>query len=123
MRVTETRDLVPESERLREQLEVLREEFRRRAQIHDEGTIPMCGDFRRDDVELAQAHGALLEAEFVVARLDAILAPADVHRDPGRARAAHTARSKRRRMGDERDIGDRAAPQDGCARAAERVRG
>lgn len=101
MKVTETRDLAPASERLREQLESLRAEFARRAQIHDEGTSPVCGDFRRDDVELAQAHGALLEAELIVARLDALLSPADVHRDPGRARAAHTARSKRRHASEE----------------------
>jgi phosphoenolpyruvate-protein kinase (PTS system EI component) len=74
VRATEAEDVVPESERLREQLEVLREEFRRRAKAWDESMQPMCGDFHREDVDIAQAHGALLEDELIVARLDAILA-------------------------------------------------
>lgn len=144
MRVNEVRDLAPcECESLRAGVAQLRDEFRRRAQIHDEGTEPVSGDFRRDDVEIAQNLGALLEDEQIVARLDDLLAPPDSHRDPGRARAAHTARSKRNaldfqsqrdeaqaeverlreRLGDALAALMRARPWVGCVPIAEDARG
>jgi hypothetical protein len=71
--IAERDEALAEVERLRARFEALRDEMVKRSKAWDESIQPVMGDFRRDDGDIAQAHGALLEAEFVVDRLNEAL--------------------------------------------------
>jgi len=62
-----------EVERLRASIKAMRDEMVRRSKAWDENMQPIIGDFLREDVDIAQAHGALLEAELVVDLLNKLL--------------------------------------------------